>query len=400
MSPLRIFAKLLIGAMLLPLPVYADKNPVADKQTPAADKQAAAPADKPPAPISNKPLTQASRFTLIRGLEAEFVYIRRTLPISEKGVVVKNGTVTPDGAELRAVVAQTGAAGHPGDRGQITNVVIGDHDLVFEINGGPKKKTKWYQHISVGMGGAEMPVGGANDSTMAHGAKVILAFDKFVPDLTVDQVKQLLTPVFDFSSKSAVQAYEQTLPPKVQEAVKNHQVLVGMDRDMVTTAKGRPDQKVREREDTTDYEEWIYGQPPAEVSFVRFVGDEVVQVKTMTVDGKKIVKTEKEVDMKADAAMAAKVAKDGAAGGSASPTAASDGQDTAKGTQASAGGPTKKPTLRRPGEEVPSPDDIQTTAPDGRVPYPTDPNGQRRMPSQSPLPPTPPPTTGLPPPTL
>src|SRR5258706_12008329 len=206
MSPLRILAKLLIGAMLLPLPGYAD-----DKSPPAADKQTLAATEKPPAPISNKPITQATRFTLIRGLEAEFVYIRRTLPISEKGVLVKNGKVTPDGDEMRQVVAKFGAAGHPGDRGQITNIVINDHDLVFEINGGPKKKTKWYQHIQVGMGGASMPVGGTNDTTMAHGARIILAFDKFVPDLTVDQVKQLLRPVFDFSSRSAVQAYEDTL---------------------------------------------------------------------------------------------------------------------------------------------------------------------------------------------
>ena len=49
-------------------------------------------------------------------------------------------------------------------------------------------------------------------------------------------------------------------------------------------------------EDTgLDYEEWIYGQPPQDVDFVRIVGDEVVRVETMKVGGQKIVRTEKEV---------------------------------------------------------------------------------------------------------
>ena len=38
------------------------------------------------------------------------------------------------------------------------------------------------------------------------------------------------------------------------------------------------------------------GNPtPADVDFVRFVGDEVVRVETMKVDGQKIVRTEREV---------------------------------------------------------------------------------------------------------
>jgi len=46
-----------------------------------------------------------------------------------------------------------------------------------------------------------------------------------------------------------------------------------------------------------EYEEWIYGEPPQDVDFVRFVGDEVVRVETMKVDGQKVVRVEKEVDL-------------------------------------------------------------------------------------------------------
>ncbi len=58
-------------------------------------------------------------------------------------------------------------------------------------------------------------------------------------------------------------------------------------------------QKIREKDDKgKDYEEWIYGMPPQDVIFVRFIGDEVVQVKTAKMGGEILVKTEKEVDVK------------------------------------------------------------------------------------------------------
>ena len=125
-----------------------------------------------------------------------------------------------------------------------------------------------------------------------------LEFDKYVPEMTGDQVRDMLSPVFDFKALNQAEAYEKTLPPKVQEAIKNHKVLVGMDRDMVIYAKGRPPKKIRDKDDKgQDYEEWIYGNPPEEVDFVRFQGAVVARLEIMTVDGEKIVRTEKEVDL-------------------------------------------------------------------------------------------------------
>jgi hypothetical protein len=125
------------------------------------------------------------------------------------------------------------------------------------------------------------------------------------------------------------------VPPKVKEAIKNHHVLVGMNREMVIYAKGRPPKKVREHEggvegevqNDVEYEEWIYGTPPEDVDFVRLVGDEVVRVETMKVDGQKIVRVEKEVDLGV-------------------PTVAKKQEDR----------PANAPTLRRPGEEMPESD--------------------------------------------
>ena len=41
---------------------------------------------------------------------------------------------------------------------------------------------------------------------------------------------------------------------------------------------GHPDSKSREREGDMPFEEWIYGQPPKDVEFVRFNGNRVIRV--------------------------------------------------------------------------------------------------------------------------
>jgi len=89
------------------------------------------------------------------------------------------------------------------------------------------------------------------------------------------------------------------------------------------------------------------------VDFVRFVGDEVVRVETMKVDGEKIVRTQKEVEMAPKPAVAA------------------------------ASRPVNAPSLRRPGEELPN---DSSDAPRSNSPSP-----------QPVPPPPPPPPNGAPP---
>ena len=72
--------------------------------------------------------------------------------------------------------------------------------------------------------------------------------------------------------------------------------MVGMNREMVLYAKGLPIRKIREEKEGTQYEEWVYGEPPQDVDFVRFSGDEVVRVETIKVNGEKSIRTEKETD--------------------------------------------------------------------------------------------------------
>jgi len=112
------------------------------------------------------------------------------------------------------------------------------------------------------------------------GATVYLDFDKPLPDMTPDELKQYLSSFLDFSKQhSAAVQWVESLPPDIQIAIKDRRPAVGMDREMVVAALGRPDRKVREKApDGTETEDWIFGKPPAKTVFVKFEGDKVVQV--------------------------------------------------------------------------------------------------------------------------
>ncbi|HVO81199.1 MAG TPA: hypothetical protein VMT28_10735 [Terriglobales bacterium] len=270
---------------------------------------------------------------LISAFNAELVYIRSPFPMGKRGLTLKDGKISPDGKELQQLLAMWGPAVKPGDQAMITAIEIKNDHIRFEINGGPVKKKKWYQRIQIAGGsGQSVPLTPSDSNANPRGSYVDLLFDHYVPELNSKQIKDLLHPVFDFDAKSALEAYLDTVPPKVKEAIKSHQVLVGMNRDMVLYAKGRPPRKDREKEGEVEYEEWIYGQPPEDVDFVRFVGDEVVRVETMRISGEKVVRTEKEVNLEPQPSVA-------------------------KGEPR----PPNAPSLRRPGEPVDT--SVPTTVP-------------------------------------
>jgi hypothetical protein len=275
-------------------------------------------------------ISKETREQIVHVFNQELVYIRTNFPMGTTGLILKNGVVTPNGVELEHLLSLWGPAAKPGDRARISDVLIKDNRIRFEINGGPIKKQKWYQRIQVSGASSSVPIAPGDSSANARGSFVDLYFDKYVPEMTGPELKEFLRPVFDFESKSALEAYLETVPPQVKAAIRNHHVLVGMNREMVLFAKGRPPKKLRERADPTnleepEYEEWVYGIPPEDVDFVRFIGDEVIRVETMKVDGQKIVRVDKEVDL-------------------STPTVAQKQEEIRPG---------KTPTLRRPGEDMP-----------------------------------------------
>jgi len=294
---------------------------------------------------------------LIHAFNAELVYIRTVFPMGRVGLTLKDGVLSPRGEQLQQMIAINGPATKPGDPARISAITFKDNRIRFEINGGPVKKQKWYQRIEVGGMGGTAPIAPGDPGANPHGSYVDLVFDKYIPDLDARQLKDLLTPVFDFKAKTAEEAYLETMTPKVKEAIKNHRVLVGMNREMVIYAKGRAPQKIREKDGDVEYEEWIYGEPPQDVDFVRFVGDEVVRVETMNVKGERVVRTEREVDV-------------------AQPAVAKEEEP--------AGRPANAPSLRRPGE-----------VPDNSTPDAV--TNQPQAPIAPPGPPAPPTGGGAPP---
>lgn len=280
---------------------------------------------------SSSALSEQHRMELVRTFNADLVYIRTNFPMGKTGLTLKNGKLSPSGQDLDRLLALYGPSVKPGDRALITKFEIRGNRIRLEINGGPVKKQKWYQHLQIGVNGNMGTPGGDQNGPLSNprGSYVDVVFNHHVPDLTVEELKHMLWPVFDFDAKTPVEAYTATLPPKLKDAILNHEVLVGMNHEMVIYSKGRPPKKFREKDaQGVEYEDWMYGKPPQDVDFVRFVGDEVVRVEIMKVDGEKIVKTQKEIDL----------------GG---PKVASAAQKEQQ--------PTKAPTLRRPGEQAPQP---------------------------------------------
>ena len=234
------------------------------------------------------PLGDESKLKLIRYVSGEFGKAVKPLPAGKEGFLIYVGK-TINQELLDRAVATHGAAVNTGDNVQITRLEFRDHTIVVDLNGGGRGKRRWRDHLQIGIGGARPTMqsttvtqqGGPPGLQPGMGSTIFLEFTKVVPDLSPDDLKKLLGPFLDFSKQrsAAVQWYD-TLPPEMKKAIQDRRPVVGMDREEVVAAIGKPDHKVRERDtDGVDIEDWIYGQPPSKTVFVRFSGDHVTNIK-------------------------------------------------------------------------------------------------------------------------
>jgi len=352
---------------LLVLPLWATSfsasgqavGPIQTRNSSPSSSEVKQPSDQPAAPAAapiprdTPRMSRQTRFEIIRDFETQLVYARTAFPMGVKGLHLNQGVITPNGDELRQALAIYGPAVKPGDPVHISFVRIKDDHIHFEINGGPVHRQKWYQHIQVSGAGGTMQAPQNDPQSNPHGSFVDVHFGKYVPEMTAQQLRSLLSPVLDFNAPNKELAYLDTLPPKAKQAIQAHHVLVGMNQEMVLHAKGKPPRKVRERSGETEYEEWIYGEPPADVDFVRIVGDEVVRVETMKVGGEKIVRTEKEIVLQ-------------------QPEREAKTEPEVR--------PANAPTMRRPGEDS---DDVPKPA-NGAAPLPAPPPPDLPQPSGGP----------------
>jgi hypothetical protein len=251
--------------------------------------------DEPPAqspqPSQEKKATlqDQSKLDLIRYVSGEFAKATKPLPAGKEGFLFYVGK--PVSAELlNSAVATHGAAVNSGDNVQITRLEFRAHTIVVDVNGGGRGKKNWKDHVQIGMGGSIPTMSTSQTQTSENGppgvqpgmgSTLFLEFTKAVPDLTPEDLKQILSPFLDFTrQRSASVHWTDTLPPEVRKAIQDRRPAVGMDREEVVAAIGKPEHKVRERDsEGNEIEDWIYGQPPSKTVFVRFQGDRVTSVR-------------------------------------------------------------------------------------------------------------------------
>jgi hypothetical protein len=297
-------------------------------------------------PLTKSELDAKTRLELIRVLESEQGFAMRPFPRGHKGLTLAaNGKLEPAGEGYVAMVTSEGLSAKPGDRVVLSDIKIEHSRIVFELNGGPDRKHRFLRHVQIGMGpDVTAPVVQGDDPDPV-GARLSLTFQNHVPELTGAEVKALLAPLISFDVKTPIQAFTDTLPTKLKEAILDHHVLVGMSTDMVLFAKGQPDGKSREMDGQMPFEEWIYGKPPKDVEFVRINGNRVIRVEVAKMGETPVIFTKDEVEglMRTDgtpleaAAPNTRVAKVG---------------DVERDPDKEA--PAPPPSLRNPGEKLPS----------------------------------------------
>jgi hypothetical protein len=249
--------------------------------------------DKGTAPASKNggTLQETSKLSLIRYVSGEFAKARKPVPGGKEGfLLVVDKPVNED--YLSRAVASHGAAINTGDNVQITGLEFHDKTIVVDINGGGRPKKHWRDRIQISAGGADpMPQSTSTSKSpqdqgppgfqTGMGGTIYVDFPQHVPDLTPDQLKNILAPFLDFArERSASVHWIDTLPPATKKAITDRRAILGMDRDEVVAAMGKPDRKVRERDTNgNDTEDWIYGHPPDKTIFVRFTSERVSAIK-------------------------------------------------------------------------------------------------------------------------
>jgi hypothetical protein len=248
------------------------------------DQQGPAPA---PAGPKKATLQEASKLELIRYVSGEFAKAAKSLPAGKEGFLQFADKPLNQDLLTRAV-ATHGAAVHAGDQVQISKLEFRDHTIVVDVNGGGRGKHHFMDHVQISAGGvptmrsaSEAQEKGPPGIQPGAGSTLFLEFGKTIPDLTPQELKQLLSPFMDFArQRSASVQWADTLPPDVKKAIQERIAKVGMDREMVVAAIGKPGHKVRERDnDGNEIEDWIYGTPPDRTVFIRFTGDKVTSIK-------------------------------------------------------------------------------------------------------------------------
>ena len=263
------------------IPLFGSDPSVADSRNQSARQ------DRAQNGAKSGPLQDSSKLNLVRYVSGEYAKATKPLPAGKDGFIVHIGQPL-DINMLDRQVATHGAAVNTGDHVQITKLEFRDRQIIVDLNGGGRGKKRLRDRIHLEIGGlptarttTTQQDSGPPGLQPGLGSTLYLDFAQALPDLTPEDLKKLLEPFLDFTrQRSASLQWFDTLPIEMKKAIQDRKPVVGMDREEVVAAIGKPEHKVRERDaEGNDIEDWIYGQPPSKTVFVRFTGPRVTSVK-------------------------------------------------------------------------------------------------------------------------
>jgi hypothetical protein len=271
------FRSTLLIAAALAFCSYASKSAASPTPLPAPQAQVQS--------HKSDHLSEGAKLDLVRYVDGEYAKCLQALPHEKTGFKVTVGKPL-NTKELQWELRHDGVIANPGDTIQITKLEFHAKDVAVQINGGGRMKFHLRDHLQVGMG-PYLPDEPMDDHpNEGRGTTIILDYPHGVPDLTPEELKADLALLLDFSKHSAAVNWFDTLPKPVQQAIREHRAIVGMDEEMVIAALGRADHKVYEKnEQGQNTTTWIYGTPPAKTVFVIFMHEKVSKVEVFNDPG-------------------------------------------------------------------------------------------------------------------
>src|SRR5258708_8018429 len=131
------------------LPVLPDMSPASDQDQAAQQNAPGIKSGK----SKDEPLQPESRLALVRFVSGEFARVVQPIPAGKKGFHMKAGAPL-DEKGLRQALGSSGSAINPGDKAQITSLQFKDREIIVDINGGGRGKTRLRDRIHLEMGGS------------------------------------------------------------------------------------------------------------------------------------------------------------------------------------------------------------------------------------------------------
>jgi hypothetical protein len=219
-----------------------------------------------------------AKFKILGTVIAQQAEARIAMPFGSDGFeITDSGAI--DQQKVQQAIKKNGQSVEPGKIVQITAIDFADKQIEIELDGGGKNKKAWYDRIEVGMGSRTTPIS-KDDQSKAKGSKIVLKFASKVPeDISPELLRELLSPALDFDTRNFMKSGIDSLPQEFQEAVREKEARIGMDKSTVIMALGRADKHTWDSNDRGEKQEtWIYYGRGKRATFLWFQNDVVVKI--------------------------------------------------------------------------------------------------------------------------